>query len=183
MALLLPRRGFALRTSADSFAQLLASRVVPADTFTRPIPRLRFLWFDSPVKYAVAVATALGVMSLSACGSDESAAPESTPTPATAAPTTTKKLTGDDLFVQKLRDGGIFPTVSQVSLLTPLARQNCSALGNTTLPDSQKFDKMVELSMILGEGKNIIDNQVTAEAYMKASIAAYCPQYLALIPA
>lgn len=135
------------------------------------------------MKYAVAVATVFGVMSLSACGSDESAVPESTPTPVTAAPTTTKKLTGDDLFVQKLRDGGIFPTASQVPLLTPLARQNCSALASTTLPDSQKFDKMVELSMILGEGKNIFDNQVTAEAYMKASIAAYCPQYLALIPA
>jgi hypothetical protein len=135
------------------------------------------------VKYAVAVATVLGVISLSACGSDDSAAPEPTPAPATVAPTTTKKLTGDDLFVQKLRDGGIFPTASQVPLLTPLARQNCSALASTTLPDSQKFDKMVELSMILGEGKNIFDNQVTAEAYMKASIAAYCPQYLALIPA
>ena len=94
------------------------------------------------MKYAVAVASILGVMSLSACGSDDSAAPEATPT-ATAAPTTTKKLTGDDLFVQKLRDGGIFPTTSQVPLLTPLARQNCSALASTTLPDSQKFDKMV----------------------------------------
>ncbi|GAF47197.1 hypothetical protein RW1_038_01190 [Rhodococcus wratislaviensis NBRC 100605] len=129
------------------------------------------------------MATVLGVISLSACGSDDSAAPGPTPTPATAAPTTTTTLTGDDLFVQKLRDGGIFPTANQVPLLTPLAWQNCSALASTTLPDSQKFDKMVELSMILGEGKNIFDNQVTAEAYMKASIAAYCPQYLALIPA
>ncbi|AII10377.1 DUF732 domain-containing protein [Rhodococcus opacus] len=135
------------------------------------------------MKYAVAVASALGVISLSACGSDDTAAPKATPASATAAPTTTKKLTGDDLFVQELRDGGIFPTANQVPLLTPLARQNCSALASTTLPDNQKFDKMVELSMILGEGKNIFDNQVTAEAYMKASIAAYCPQYLALIPA
>ncbi|QQZ19488.1 MULTISPECIES: DUF732 domain-containing protein [Rhodococcus] len=134
------------------------------------------------MKYVVAVAIVLGVMFLSACGSDDSAAPEATPT-TTAAPTTTKKLTGDDLFVQELRNGGIFPTTSQVPLLTPLARQTCSALASTTLPDDQKFDKMVELSMILGAGKNIFDNQVTAEAYMKASIAAYCPQYLALIPA
>lgn len=135
------------------------------------------------MQYAVAVAAVVGVMSLSGCGSDDSAAKEATPTTTTAAPTTTKKLTGDDLFVQKLRDGGIFPTASQVPLLTPLARKNCGALASTTLPDSQKFDKMVELSMILGAGKNIFDNQVTAEAYMKASIAAYCPQYLALIPA
>ncbi|WP_370185143.1 DUF732 domain-containing protein [Rhodococcus wratislaviensis] len=135
------------------------------------------------MKYAVAVASILGVISLSACGSDGSAAPASTPTTTTAAPTTTKKLTGDDLFVQKLRDGEIFPTAGQVPLLTPLARQNCSALASTTLPDIQKFDKMVELSMILGAGKNIFDNQVTADAYMKASITAYCPQCLALIPA
>ena len=61
--------------------------------------------------------------------------------------------------------GGIFPTSSQVPLLTPLTRQNCGALASTTLPDGQKFDRMVELSMIPGEGKNIFDNQVTTEAY------------------
>ncbi|KXX60899.1 hypothetical protein [Rhodococcus sp. LB1] len=93
------------------------------------------------MKYAVVVATILGVMSLSACGSDDSAAPESTPTTITAAPTTSKKLAGDDLFVQKRRAGGIFPTAGKVLLLTPLARQNCGALASITLPMARSSTK------------------------------------------
>lgn len=116
-----------------------------------------------------------------ACSSEDSA--EATTVSSTPAPTTTVKLTGDDLFVQELRLGGIYPQPSQVPLLTPAANGNCDALASTTLPDSQKFDKMVELSMIIGKGKNIFENVSTAETFMTASIRAYCPRFENLIPA
>lgn len=123
---------------------------------------------------------------LAACGGGEAnpvavePASASSPSPTTAS---YKPLpTRQDAFVEHLRAGGIYPTVDQMPLLIPAAVGNCDALRSTTLPDSQKFDKMVELSRILGAGKNVFDDQSTAEAFMAASIHAYCSDLVDLIP-
>lgn len=130
-----------------------------------------------------ALAFAPTLLLLAACGGGDTttATPRAT-TEQTTTATHTPLPTRQDTFVAHLREGGIYPTPDQIPLLIPAAVGNCDALRSTTLPDSQKFDKMVELSRILGAGKNVFDDQSTAEAFMEASIRAYCPEQVPLIP-
>jgi hypothetical protein len=131
---------------------------------------------------AFAVSIAAGI-ALAGCGSGTADEPTPTSTAAAVVTSTTVVQTPTDIFTSELRAGGIFPTPSQVPLLIPGAIGNCDVLTSTTLPDSQKYSKMVELARTLGQGKNIFDLQSTSEKYMNASIRAYCPQFEALIPA
>ncbi|PND49817.1 MULTISPECIES: DUF732 domain-containing protein [Rhodococcus] len=123
---------------------------------------------------------------LAACGGGEATPAAGEPSSPSAPSSTTASYkplpTRQDAFVKHLRAGGIYPSKDQIPLLIPAAVGNCDALRSTTLPDYQKFDKMVELSRILGAGKNVFDDQSTAEAFMAASIHAYCSDLVDLIP-
>ncbi len=105
-------------------------------------------------------------------------------TTSAAATTTTKVLTKNEKFAVQLEVYGIYPTADQVALLIPAANGNCDALVSMTVPDDQKFDEMTELSMQLAkmQGKTWLQERAAAEAFLRASVEAYCPENLALLP-
>lgn len=134
----------------------------------------------------VASLTLAGVAGCSDEGPESDAAPvtavSSTATSTTRAAATTTARTQSEIFMEELRAGGIFPTPDQLNLLYPSAIGNCDIITSSTLSTETKYAKLVELIRTLGQGKNIFDAQSTSEAYMNASIRAFCPQYESLIP-
>lgn len=129
------------------------------------------------------VALGAGALLLAGCGSDGKAEVAAS-TAASAAATTTEALTKDEKFSAQLNFYGIYPDDDQVPLLTPAANANCDALASMTVPDDQKFAQLTELSMELAamQGKTWLQEQVAAEGFIRASVEAYCPENLDLLP-
>ncbi len=129
--------------------------------------------------YSVVAGAACLVMACSGGSNDANKPPAPSSTTTTSAPTTSAAapLTGDALFSRRLATLGI-DTEGKDYLYIPAAHADCDALTQTTLPDDQKFSKIVELSMKLGK----FANRRSAEDFMKASIEAYCPTFQRLVP-
>ncbi|MBP1054543.1 hypothetical protein J6397_30865 [Rhodococcus qingshengii] len=126
-----------------------------------------------------------GALLLAGCGNDGKDEVAASTTTSAAVTTTTKVLTKDEKFAAQLKIYGIYPTADQIPLLIPAAIGNCDALVSMTVPDDQKFDKMTELSMQLAkmQGKTWLQERAAAEAFLRASVEAYCPENAALLPA
>lgn len=125
-----------------------------------------------------------GALLLAGCGSDDKTDAAATTTTSAAATTTTKVLTKDEKFTAQLKIYGIFPTADQVPLLIPGAMGNCDTLVSMTVPDDQKFDKLADLAVSIAkmQGKTWLQEKPAAEAYIRASVEAYCPENMGLLP-
>lgn len=126
----------------------------------------------SPAALATTTTPTTSAVASTTTGAQTTARPPVSSSPSAAAP-----LTGDALFSRRLATLGI-DTEGKDYLYIPAAHADCDALTQTTLPDDQKFSKIVELSMKLGK----FANRRSAEDFMKASIEAYCPQFQRLVP-
>ena len=121
---------------------------------------------------------------LAGCGSDGKAEVAASTTTSAAATTTTKALTKDEKFAVQLKVHGILPTADEVQLLIPGAKANCDAFVAMTAPADQKFENMTELTMEIAkaQGKTWLQDKAAAEGYLRASVEAYCPENLGLLP-
>ena len=119
------------------------------------------------------------------CGSVGQVEGASSTTASAVATTTTEVLTKYEKFAAQLRGYGIYPTDDQLPMLVPAANSNCDSLASMTVPDDQKFEKMTELSMQLAkmQGKTWLQERPASEAFLRASVEAYCPELTDLLPA
>lgn len=124
-----------------------------------------------------------GALLLAGCGSDDKAdvaAATTTPAPIT----TTKVVTKGEKFATQLKAYGIFPTAEQLPLLIPAATGNCDSLVSMTIPNEQKFDKLTDIAVQLAtmQGTTWMQERPAAEAFIRASVEAYCPENEGLLP-
>lgn len=126
-----------------------------------------------------------GALLLAGCGSDDKADVAAATTTTTAPITTTKVVTKGEKFATQLKAYGIFPTAEQLPLLIPAATGNCDSLVSMTIPNEQKFDKLTDIAVQLAtmQGTTWMQERPAAEAFIRASVEAYCPENEGLLPA
>lgn len=124
-----------------------------------------------------------GALLLAGCGSDDKA-DVAAPTTTAAPITTTKVVTKGEKFATQLKAYGIFPSAEQLPLLIPAATGNCDSLVSMTLPDDQKFEKLTDLAIQIAkmQGTTWLEERAAAEAFIRASVEAYCPENADLLP-
>ena len=118
------------------------------------------------MKITNGIGAVLLVLALSGCGNGE----------------TPPEPTGDTLFVKRLEEGHIEVSQATLNANIDTARHYCRSLPTVAVADDQKFGVLASYVAAISHTGSSVANKTGSESYLKASVAAYCPELSSLFP-
>lgn len=118
------------------------------------------------MRFANGIGAVLLVLALGGCGNGE----------------TPPEPTGDALFVKRLEEGHIDVPQATLNANIDAAQQYCRSLPTVAVTDDQKFGVLASYIAAISHTGSSVANKTGSESYLKASVAAYCPELGPLVP-